>query len=80
MKKHEIGVPDGNGHLYAIIKRKMKFEAIGNFYSAFATYKGKEYLVKSEEGDLSDPFRADDSYLKGLYITVPPIESTQKSS
>ncbi len=70
MKKHEIGVLDGNSHLYAIIKRKLKFEAIGNFCPAFATYKGKEYLVKSDEGDLSNPFRADNSYLKSLYITV----------
>lgn len=70
MKRQEIGVLDANGHLYKIIKRKLKFEAIGNFCPAFATYKGKEYLVESEEGDLSDPFRANESYLKRLYITV----------
>jgi hypothetical protein len=67
--KKEIGVLDPNGHLYKIIKRKLKFEAIGNSCPAFVTYKGKEYLVKPE-GDLSDPFRANESYLKSLYITV----------
>ena len=72
MKKQEIGVLDANGHLYKIIKRKLKFEPIGNFCPAFVTFKGKEYLVKSEEGDLSDPFRANESYLKSLYITVNP--------
>ena len=54
--KQEIRILDANGHLYKIIKRKLKFEAMGNFCPAFATYKGKEYLVSSEEGDLSDPF------------------------
>ena len=68
--KHEIWVLDGNGHLYKIIRRKLKFEAIGNFCPAFVTYQGKEYLVKSEKGDLSDPFRANESYLDRLYITV----------
>ena len=68
--KKEIGVLDSNGHLYKIIKRKLKFEAIGNFCPAFVTYKGKEYLVNSDKGDLSDPFRANESYLKSLYITV----------
>ena len=68
--KKEIGVLDSNGHLYKIIKRKLKFEAIGNFCPAFVTYKGKEYLVNSDKGDLSDPFRVNESYLKSLYITV----------
>ena len=72
MKKQEIRVLDANNQLLNIIMRKLKFEQIGNFCPAFATYKGKEYLVNSEEGDLSDPFRADESYLKSLYITVKP--------
>jgi hypothetical protein len=69
-KKHEIRVCDANGHLFAIVKRKLKFEAIGNFCPAFVTYKGKCYLVKSDEGDLSDPFRANESYLKSLFIVI----------
>ena len=70
MKKQEIWVRDANNQLCNIIMRKLKFEAIGNFCPAFVTYKGKEYLVNSDKGDLSDPFRANESYLKSLYITV----------
>ena len=73
MTKQLISVKDKQGNVVETIKRKLRFEQIGNFCPAFATYKGKPYLVKSEEGDLSDPFRADQSYLASLFITVPHL-------
>lgn len=53
------------------INRVLRAGAIGNFNPIFCTYKGKQYLVSSEEGDLSDPFRATEEYLKTLFIAVP---------
>ena len=70
MNKQNISVIDKNNKYVETIKRKLKFEPIGNFAPAFATYKGKEYLVNSFQGDLSDPFRANESYLTSLYITL----------
>lgn len=52
------------------IKRVLRAECIGNFNPIFCTYKGKRTLVHSENGDLSDPFRRDDRYLKTLFIEV----------
>jgi hypothetical protein len=45
-------------------------EAIGNFNPIFCRYKGERTLVHSEEGDISDPFRREESYLKTLFIRV----------
>ena len=58
------------GELVEIIKRKVWLEAIGNFSPMFCRYKGKRTLVSSMEGDISDPFRREESYLKTLYIEV----------
>ena len=70
-KKFEIEVRQkGSKVVLATIKRKLQFEAIGNFCPAFCMYLKKQYLVKSEKEDLSDPFRANDSYLKTLFIEV----------
>jgi len=52
------------------IKRKVWAEAIGNFNPIFCTYKGKRELVKSKEGDVSDPFRREASYLQSLFIVI----------
>ena len=52
------------------IKRKLWAECIGNFNPIFCRYKGERYLVKSLNGDLSDPFRREEGYLKTLYIEV----------
>jgi hypothetical protein len=52
------------------IQRKVWCEAIGNFNPMFCRYKGKRTLVHSEEGDISDPFRREESYLKTLFIRV----------
>ena len=53
------------------IKRIPWLEAIGNFNPMFCRYKGERHLVKSTEGDISDPFRRKESYLKYLYIEIP---------
>lgn len=55
------------------IKRKLTSCVIGNFNPVFCRYMGKEYLVSSDEGDISDPFRADESYLNSLFIDVTGI-------
>lgn len=52
------------------ISRKPWLESIGNFTPMFCRYKGKRTLVHSDAGDLSDPFRADASYLKTLFIEI----------
>ena len=51
------------------IQRKLRAEQIGNFNPLFCTYKGnKRTLVHSDKGDLSDPFRREESYLTKLFI------------
>ena len=60
----------GSGCLLKVIKRKPWLECIGNFNPMFCRYKGRRTLVHSQEGDLSDPFRREESYLKSLYIEV----------
>jgi hypothetical protein len=70
MNKQTILVFDKDNRLVDTVKRKLRFEPIGNFVPAFATYKSKEYLVNSFQGDLSDPFRANESYLTSLYINL----------
>jgi hypothetical protein len=71
MKKHTIQVKNkSNGVILNVVKRVLRSEAIGNFCPIFCTYLGKQYLVKSEEGDLSDPFRRQESYAQSFYIEV----------
>lgn len=52
------------------IARVLRAEQIGNFNPIFCTYMGKKHLVMSNEGDLSDPFRRDASYLEKLFIEI----------
>jgi hypothetical protein len=53
------------------IKRKPWMEQIGNFSPIFCRYKGNNRtLVHSAEGDLSDPFRREESYLAKLFIEI----------
>ena len=71
MNKHTIQVKNkSNGVILNVIKRVLRSEAIGNFCPIFCTYLGKQYLVKSEKGDLSDPFRRQESYAQSFYIEV----------
>lgn len=75
MKKHKLQVRikreyDNPGHILGVIKRVLRAEMIGNFNPIFCTYHGKKHLVKSLSGDLSDPFRRDESYVESLYIEI----------
>jgi hypothetical protein len=63
------------GQTINTIKRVLRAEQIGNFQPIFCTYKGKRTLVKSDAGDLSDPFRRNDSYSKSLFIEVDELTS-----
>lgn len=60
----------GTHEVVETIQRTLRAEAIGNFNPIFCTYQGKDRLVQSDEGDVSDPFRASEEYLKTLFITV----------
>ena len=69
--RHYNGSKWFQGKPYCIvekIKRKPWLEQIGNFSPMFARYKGKRVLVHSDEGDISDPFRREEGYLKTLWI------------
>jgi hypothetical protein len=71
MKKHIISVySKQTGVFVKNVKRVLCQEAIGNFCPIFCTYMGSQKLVKSRKGDLSDPFRRDDSYAEELFIEV----------
>ena len=74
MNKHDIKVKlKGRNDHYKTIKRKLRVEQIGNFCPIFCTYLGKQRLVKSEQGDLSDPFRREESYANSLFIEVEEV-------
>ena len=66
-KGEKFGEP---GELIESIKVQLRSKSIGNFNPIYCTYKSKEHVVNSREGDLSDPFRRNDGYLKTLYIEV----------
>jgi hypothetical protein len=80
MKKETIQVRNYNGKRYAFpavtpeilgsVSRRLYSMACGNFNPVYCRYQRKTYLVQSEAGDISDPFRADDSYLKTLFIDI----------
>jgi hypothetical protein len=68
------------GQIINTIKRKLRSEQIGNFCPIFCTYKGNNRtLVKSEEGDLSDPFRRTESYVQSLFIEVDELTIKDKA-
>ena len=77
MKKYHIEVRKYTSYdVYEsveFIDRVLRAESIGNFNPIFCTYKGRRTLVHSDAGDLSDPFRADESYLNTLYIKVKGV-------
>ena len=80
MKKQSIQVRNYNGKRYAFpavapeiletISRRVYAMACGNFNPLYCRYNRKTYLVHSEAGDISDPFRADASYLETLFIDI----------
>lgn len=62
----------GRFEIVGTVMRKLKTEQIGNFAPVFCTYNGNSrVLVHSDLGDLSDPFRANESYADKLFIVVP---------
>ena len=52
------------------IKRVLRAQQIGNFNPFFCTYKGKDHLVHSDDGDVSDPFRREESYANSFFISI----------
>lgn len=56
--------------LLGTIRRKLVAIQVGNFNPIYCRYAGKVYLVHSDEGDMSDPFRREQSYAKSLFIDV----------
>lgn len=75
-KKYEISVCEKGekylepGKEIEKIKRVLRSEQIGNFNPFFCTYKGKRCLVQSRQGDVSDPFRREESYAETFFIEV----------
>jgi len=80
MKKQHIQVRfKPTGQIINTIKRVLRAEQIGNFCPIFCTYKGKRTLVKSEAGDLSDPFRRTETYIQSLFIEVDELSIADKA-
>ena len=70
---HKKGSRYGHpGDLIETISRVLHAEQFGNFNPIFCTYKNEKHLVKSLAGDLSDPFRRNDTYADSLYIEIGP--------
>ena len=61
------------------IYRVLRSEAIGNFNPVFCVFEGKRCLVESWKGDLSDPFRRTNDYLKELCIIVDEVPERMRS-
>ena len=61
----------GNFEVSATIRRVITAEQIGNFNPLFCVFKGKRSLVQSDGGDVSDPFRREESYANSFFIGVP---------
>lgn len=74
--KHTIQVRDAIGKPCKTIRRVLRAEMIGNFNPLFCTYQNKTWLVKSDDGDLSDPFRRDESYT--LFISPSCLCNSNK--
>jgi hypothetical protein len=68
-----IGAITGNFGKFDVVetvKLTLWAEQIGNFNPIFCKYKCKRTLVHSDDGDLSDPFRREESYAKTLFISI----------
>jgi hypothetical protein len=68
MKKYQVDVLTGanyfgeGGEKIGTIYRVLEGRCIGNFNPLYCRYKNKSHLVKSYDGDLSDPFRRTENY------------------
>ena len=61
------------GEVIETIKRKPFHKGwFGNFVPVWVRYVGKEYLLKSDNGDVSDPFRGGD--IGNFYIEICIID------
>lgn len=69
MKKYLIRVVGSEGKTISI-SRKIYAKQIGNFNPIFCRFRGKTYLVKSDAGDTSDPFRREESYSTSFFIEL----------
>lgn len=70
--KYQVQVRKTDGTVVETVNVALRAEAIGNFNPIFCTYKGDDrHLVKSDEGDLSDPFRRTEQHLDTLHIIIP---------
>lgn len=80
MKKHTVQIRNYNGKRYSFpavtpeilgtVTRRLYSIACGNFAPIYCRFKGKTYLVNSDAGDVSDPFRANENYLETLFIDI----------
>lgn len=68
MKKYQIQVRSEGKTI--LISRRIYSKQIGNFNPIFCRFNGKTYLVKSDAGDTSDPFRREESYSNSFYIEL----------
>lgn len=60
------------------IRRTLRAEQIGNFSPLFCRYANDpRVLVHSDGGDLSDPFRRQDSYAASLFIEGEPVTDAE---
>ena len=73
MKKRYSVAVYSDGKLIKSVDRVLYFEQIGNFNPCFTIFSGYPRLVHSFRGDMSDPFRRDNSYLDHLYINLTPM-------
>ena len=69
MKQYPIEVRDVDGRTLGSIKRALRAEQIGNFNPLFCRFHNDpRVLVRSDDGDVSDPFRREENYR--LYIVA----------
>lgn len=63
------GKPTYEGQFSEIekVNRKVYCDQVGNFNRLACRYKGKTFLVDSDDGDPGDPFRGTD---KNLFINI----------
>lgn len=59
-----------NGQPFHRIARVISCEPLGNFNLFTCRYQCRTFMLKSEKGDLSDPFRVDKSYFDSLYLDL----------
>lgn len=72
MTKSKFAIKIKHNNIFSgeIVKRAVKCEQVSNFDLITCVYKGEKYVVYSDVGDLSDPFRRNNTYLDSLYINT----------